>query len=129
MAAALAAAHRDLDTVVVEKSRYFGGSTARSGGGVWIPGNYALKAARQADPEDLDRAKTYLDAIVGDVVPKVRRDTYVDRGPEVLDFLHEHTPLEFSWVPEYADYLPERPGGRPRGRSVEPEPLDARFLG
>ncbi|MEV5002094.1 3-oxosteroid 1-dehydrogenase [Nocardioides sp. LML1-1-1.1] len=129
MSAALAAARQGLDTVLVEKSPYFGGSTARSGGGVWIPGNYALRAAGQVDAGDQEAAKTYLDAIVGDVVPKVRRDTYLDRGPEVLDFLREHTPLEFTWVPEYADYLPEQPGGRPRGRSVEPVPMDARFLG
>jgi 3-oxosteroid 1-dehydrogenase len=129
MSAALAAGRRGLDTILVEKSAYFGGSTARSGGGVWIPGNYALKEAGEVDPGDIDRAKTYLDAIVGDVVPKVRRDTYLDRGPEVMDFLRENTPVRFTWVPEYADYLPEQPGGRPRGRSVEPVPLDARFLG
>ncbi|HEU5454065.1 MAG TPA: FAD-dependent oxidoreductase, partial [Nocardioides sp.] len=45
MTAALAAGLRGLETVVVEKSPWFGGSTARSGGGVWIPGNYALEAA------------------------------------------------------------------------------------
>ncbi|MFJ9315796.1 3-oxosteroid 1-dehydrogenase [Pimelobacter simplex] len=129
MSAALAASAQGLDTVLVEKSSYFGGSTARSGGGVWIPGNYALESAGQVDPGDREAAKTYLDSIVGDVVPKVRRDTYLDRGPEVLDFLREKTPLRFTWVPEYADYLPEQPGGRPRGRSVEPVPLDARFLG
>lgn len=129
MSAALAASAQGLDTVLVEKSGYFGGSTARSGGGVWIPGNYALEAAGQVDPGDREAAKTYLDSIVGDVVPKERRDTYLDRGPEVLDFLREKTPLRFTWVPEYADYLPEQPGGRPRGRSVEPVPLDARFLG
>jgi len=129
MSAALAASAQGLDTVLVEKSGYFGGSTARSGGGVWIPGNYALEAASQVDPGDREAAKTYLDSIVGDVVPKARRDTYLDRGPEVLDFLKERTPLRFTWVPEYADYLPEQPGGRPRGRSVEPVPLDARFLG
>lgn len=129
MTAALAAGRRGLDTIVVEKSAYFGGSTARSGGGVWIPGNYALKEAGQDDPGDIERAKTYLDAIVGDVVPKVRRDTYLERGPEVMDFIKENAPVRFRWVPEYADYLPEQPGGRPRGRSVEPVPLDARFLG
>ena len=127
MTAALAAAKRGLDTVLVEKSGHFGGSTARSGGGVWIPGNYALQEAGQAD--DLADAKLYLDSIVGDVVPKVRRDTYVDRGAEVMDFLKAHTPLRFKWVPEYADYHPEAPGGRLRGRSCEPVPLDARFLG
>ncbi|GAB4003306.1 3-oxosteroid 1-dehydrogenase [Nocardioides ultimimeridianus] len=129
MSAALAASRKGLDTVLIEKSAYFGGSTARSGGGVWIPGNYALEAAGQVDPGDREAAKTYLDAIVGDTVPKVRRDTYLDRGPEVLEFLRDNTPVTFTWVPEYADYLPERPGGRPRGRSVEPVPLDARFLG
>ena len=127
MTAALAAAARGLDTVLIEKSSYFGGSTARSGGGVWIPGNYALKAAGQDDP--LENAKLYLDSIVGDVVPKVRRDTYLERGPEVMDFIKERTPLRFTWVPQYADYHPEAPGGRAAGRSAEPVPMDARFLG
>lgn len=129
MSAALAAARRGLDVVLVEKSGYFGGSTARSGGGVWIPGNYALREAGQVSPDDLEESKRYLDAIVGDVVPKVRRDTYLERGPEVMDFLREHTPVRFAWVPQYSDYLPERPGGRAAGRSVEPVPMDARFLG
>lgn len=127
MSAALAAADRGLDTILLEKSRWFGGSTARSGGGVWIPGNYALKAAGQDDA--LENSKLYLDSIVGDVVPKVRRDTYLDRGAEVMDFLKARTPVRFTWVPDYADYHPEQPGGRARGRTVEPVPLDASFLG
>ena len=68
MTAALAARRRGLETVLLEKSAYFGGSTARSGGGVWIPGNYALREAGQADPPEA--SKRYLDAIVGDVVPE-----------------------------------------------------------
>ena len=47
MTAALAAGTAGLETLLVEKSGYFGGSTARSGGGVWIPGNYALREAGQ----------------------------------------------------------------------------------
>ena len=130
MTAALAASRRHgLRTILIEKSPYFGGSTARSGGGVWIPSNYALQDAGQVDPDDTERAKTYLDSIVGDVVPKVRRDTYIDRGPEVMDFIKANTRVRFQWVPDYADYLPEKPGGRPAGRSVEPVPMDARFLG
>ncbi len=127
MTAALAARERGLDTVLLEKSSYFGGSTARSGGGVWIPNNYALQAAGQGD--DPEQSRLYLDSIVGDVVPKVRRDTYLARGPEVMDFIKERTPLRFVWVPQYADYHPEAPGGRPAGRSAEPVPMDARFLG
>src|SRR6478736_9788538 len=126
MTAALAAKKRGLETVLIEKSSYFGGSTARSGGGVWIPNNYALKKAGQDDDPKLSR--TYLDSIVGDVVPKVRRDTYLDRGPEVLDFIRQTTPLRFTWVPQYADYHPEAPGGRLAGRSSGPTPLAAGFL-
>lgn len=128
MTAALAAkAAFGLDTLLVEKSSYFGGSTARSGGGVWIPGNYALRQARQIDTPA--QAKEYLAAIVGDEVPAIRRDTYIDRGPGVLDFVRDHTPLQVQWVPDYADYQPEQPGGRAAGRSVEPVPMDAGFLG
>ncbi len=129
MSAALAAAKQGLDVVLIEKSGYFGGSTARSGGGVWIPGNYALKAAKQVSPTDQDEAKLYLDSIVGDTVPKVRRDTYLDRGAEVMDFIRDNTPVRFKWVPNYSDYLPEQPGGRAAGRSCEPVPIDAGFLG
>ena len=129
MTAALAAAQHGLDTVVIEKSAYFGGSTARSGGGVWIPGNQALRDAGQVDGDDAEEARRYLDSIVGDVVPKERRDTFLDRGPEVMDFILDNTPVRFNWVPEYSDYLPEQPGGRPRGRSVEPVPMDGRILG
>ncbi|MEV7398143.1 3-oxosteroid 1-dehydrogenase [Aeromicrobium sp. NPDC092404] len=129
MTAALAAAEHGLETVLIEKSPYFGGSTARSGGGVWIPGNRALKAAGQVAPDDAEQSSRYLESIVGDVVPRERRDTFLDRGPEVMDFLLDKTPVQFAWVPEYSDYLPEQPGGRARGRSVEPVPMDGRILG
>jgi 3-oxosteroid 1-dehydrogenase len=129
MSAALRAAHHGLRVVLLEKSEYFGGSTARSGGGVWIPGNYALVEAGQVEAGDAERAKTYLDSIVGAAVPKTKRDTYIDRGPEVMDFIRKKTPVRFAWVPQYADYQPEQPGGRLAGRSVEPVPMDARFLG
>src|SRR3954466_6414438 len=97
MCAALAAAKQGLDVVLVERSGYFGGSTARSGGGVWMPGNAARTRAGQVSPDELEQAKLYLDSIVGDVVPKVRRDTYLERGPEVLDFIHASTPVRFQW--------------------------------
>ncbi|SFQ08870.1 3-oxosteroid 1-dehydrogenase [Amycolatopsis arida] len=127
MTAALTAALRGLDVVVIEKAARFGGSTARSGGGVWIPGNEVLRAAGVEDTPEA--AKTYLASIVGDVVPAELRDTYIDRGPEVVRLVHRHTPLRLRWVPGYADYHPEAPGGRPGGRSVEPRPLDGRVLG
>jgi 3-oxosteroid 1-dehydrogenase len=127
MTAALAAAHRGLSVVVLEKAAHFGGSTARSGGGVWLPGNHALRAAGIDEPPE--RAREYLASIVGDVVPAVRRDTFLAHGPEVLRFVCDHTPLKFRWVRDYSDYHPEAPGGRPGGRSVEPVALDGHLLG
>ena len=58
-----------------------------------------------------------------------RIDTYLERGPEMLSFVLEHTPLKMCWVPRYSDYYPEAPGGRAEGRSIEPKPFNARKLG
>ncbi len=127
MTAALAAAHHGLSVVLLEKAPCFGGSTARSGGGVWLPGNHALRAAGIDEPPE--RAREYLASIVGDVVPAVRRDTFLAHGPEVLKFVCDHTPLKFRWVRDYSDYHPEAPGGRPGGRSVEPMAFDGKLLG
>jgi len=127
MVAALTAAHSGLSAVVIEKAAHFGGSTARSGGGVWIPNNEILKRAGVTDTAEA--ARTYLHTIIGDAVPPERIDTYLQRGPEMLSFVLRHTPLKMCWVPGYSDYYPEQPGGRPGGRSIEPEPFDATRLG
>ncbi|WP_019931597.1 3-oxosteroid 1-dehydrogenase [Nocardia sp. BMG111209] len=129
MTAALTAAHHGLRAVIIEKAAHYGGSTARSGGGVWIPGNKALVAAGRGDDADREQARTYLHSIIGDVVPKERIDTYIDRGAEAFDFVLAHTPLKMKWVPGYSDYYPEAPGGRGEGRSCEPAPFDAKILG
>ncbi|MCU1644600.1 MAG: 3-oxosteroid 1-dehydrogenase [Nocardia sp.] len=127
MAAALTAAHHGLSTVIVEKARHWGGSTARSGGGVWIPGNSVLR--QQAPADHIEAARTYLTSIVGEYGDAGRIDTYIDRGPEALDFLIAHSALNLKWVTGYSDYYPEAPGGRAHGRSVEPKPFDAKGLG
>ena len=127
MVAALTAAHQGLSTVVIEKAPHYGGSTARSGGGVWIPNNEILK--RDGVTDTPEAARTYLHGIVGDVVEAERIDTYLDRAPEMLSFVLRHTPLKMTWVPGYSDYYPEAPGGRPGGRSIEPKPFNAKKLG
>ncbi|QBS46127.1 3-oxosteroid 1-dehydrogenase [Nocardia sp. CS682] len=127
MTAALTAAHHGLSVVLIEKAAHYGGSTARSGGGVWIPGNKALRASGR--PDDREAARTYLHSIIGDVVPKDRIDTYIDRGAEAFDFVLDHTPLKMKWVPGYSDYYPEAPGGLGAGRSCEPTPFNAKVLG
>ncbi|HMS74973.1 3-oxosteroid 1-dehydrogenase [Gordonia sp. (in: high G+C Gram-positive bacteria)] len=127
MSAAITAANKGLKTILIEKSPYWGGSTSRSGGGVWIPGNSVLK--RDGVDDTVARAREYVHAIIGEHAPAEKIDAYIDRGPEALDFLMAHAPLEFEWVRDYSDYYPEAPGGRLGGRSIEPKPFDARRLG
>ncbi|HEY0448031.1 3-oxosteroid 1-dehydrogenase [Actinophytocola sp.] len=127
MTAALTAARHGLDTVLVEKADRFGGSTARSGGGVWVPNNDVLLRAGVADTPE--QAESYLAHIVGDVVEPALRKAFLDAGPDMVRFVLANTPLRMRWVPDYADYYPEAPGGQPRGRSIEPRPMDARVLG
>src|SRR4051794_4626588 len=65
MTAALTAQRKGLRVVVVEKAAHYGGSTARSGGGVWIPNNEVLRSDGVSDTAEA--ARTYLHSIVGDV--------------------------------------------------------------
>ena len=127
MVAALTAAHRGLSVIVIEKAAHYGGSTARSGGGVWIPNNEVLRRAGVRDTPEA--ARTYLHGIIGEVVAPERIDAYLDRAPEMMSFVLKSAPLRMCWVPNYSDYYPEEPGGRPGGRSIEPKPFNARKLG
>lgn len=127
MTAALTAAHHGLTVVVVEKAGCFGGSTARSGGGVWVPNNAVLRKAGVRDTPQ--RAAAYLEHLLGDTISEPRRNALLQHGPEMLDLVLANTPLDFAWVPGYSDYYPEAPGGVPEGRSIEPRPLDGRLLG
>jgi 3-oxosteroid 1-dehydrogenase len=127
MTAALTAAHLGATAVVLEKTGAFGGTTARSGGGIWAPGNQVLRRAGIADTPE--RADAYLAHLTGDDVPAELRHALLEHCPAMLDIVLATTPLRFAWVPGYADYYPEAPGGLASGRSIEPVPLDGKVLG
>ena len=127
MTAALTAARRGLSVAVIEKTSHFGGSTARSGGGVWVPGNSVLRQAGVKDAPEL--ASAYLAHVAGDGVSPLRQRALLEHGPAMLDLVRSATPVDFAWVPGYADYYPEAPGGLASGRTIEPVPLDGRVLG
>ncbi len=127
MTAALTAARHGLSVVVVEKTGRFGGSTARSGGGVWVPNNSVLKRAGVKDSPE--QASAYLAHVAGQEVGKERQAALLEHGPAMLDLVRASTPMEFAWVPGYCDYYPEASGGLASGRSVEPRLLDGRVLG
>src|SRR3954447_26049952 len=124
MVAALAAAHHGLSAIVLEKASTYGVSTARSGGGLWMPGNEVLERAGITGD-----AGSYLAHVAGPDATPARQNAFLSAAPGVLAFVSAHTPLEFAWVPGYPDYSPEAPGGLAAGRSVEPKPLDARLVG
>lgn len=127
LTAALTAAHNGLRAVIIEKAPHYGGSTARSGGGVWIPNNEVLR--RDGVEDTPEAARTYLHSIIGDTVAPERIDTYLERGPEMLSMVLENSLLELQWVTDYSDYYPDAPGGRLGGRSLEPVPFDGHRLG
>src|SRR5450432_846415 len=104
MTAALTAAQHGLTALVIEKTSTFGGSTARSGGGLWVPGNEVLNRAGVADTPE--HARDYLTHVVGDLVPAARQRALLEHGPAMVSFVRRHAPLEFAWVPGYADYYP-----------------------
>ena len=127
MTAALTAAHRGATVVVLEKTGSFGGSTARSGGGIWAPGNAVLRRAGVTDTPEL--ARSYLAQVAGEDVPAELRDALLEHCPAMLDLVLATTPLRLAWVPGYADYYPEAPGGLAAGRSIEPVPFNGSVLG
>lgn len=125
--AALSAKEAGLSVLVVEKSSYFGGSTALSGGGFWIPNNSLLLDNGVVDSPE--RVSEYLRNVTAGEVPDDRWRPFVQHGPAAVDVLRRMTPLRFQFMAEYADYFPELPGGSATGRAMEPKPFDARRLG
>ncbi|MFJ9852897.1 FAD-dependent oxidoreductase [Streptomyces sp. NPDC101150] len=122
LAAALTARLRGLSVLVVEKTAFYGGSTALSGGAIWVPTNFHLDAAGLGDTRE--KARAYLDATVGDRVPDALKDAYLSNGPRMVREFHDRTDVKFVYTPGYCDYFPERLGGYPQGRSIEPAIFD-----
>jgi 3-oxosteroid 1-dehydrogenase len=128
MTAALTANAAGLSVLIVEKSSYFGGSTALSGGGIWVPGAPAQRRAGYVpSPEGVVE---YLHQITNGLVSDARIRQYVESSPKTLEFLEELSGwLEFVWKPGYADYYPELPGGSELGSTINVPPIDLRKLG
>ncbi|GAA1267261.1 3-ketosteroid-delta-1-dehydrogenase [Pseudonocardia aurantiaca] len=127
MAAALAAKERGLDVLIVEKTDYVGGSTARSGGAFWIPANPILR--ENGSPDSPEQAAEYTRAVVGGTAPDERWQAFLEHGTETVEMLRRTTPMKFIWAKGYSDYHAELPGGSAVGRTCECRPFDASVLG
>jgi len=127
MAAACTAAVKGRSVLLLEHADRVGGTTAISGGMVWIPANHKMREAGVDD--DLDRARDYLRATVPGADADARLRTFLERGDEAVRFLEANTHLKLQPVRRYPDYYPDRPGATPGGRVLEPVPYDGRDLG
>jgi 3-oxosteroid 1-dehydrogenase len=114
--------------LILEKQPMIGGTSAFSGGMLWIPNNDYLKAVGLKDSDE--KARAYMDAVIGDPLPSstpARRDAYVRGAPEMLRFM---TQLGLRMRHAHlADYYDEKTGGMADGRSVVPKLFDVRALG
>lgn len=127
MLAACRAADNGLSVLVVEKCEVYGGTTAISGGGIWIPCNHVSEAAGARD--SFDEALTYVRACVGENMSETRVHAYLKHGPRMVRYLHDSTRVRFVPLPEYADYFQDKPGAKPGFRSLDPKPFNAAQLG
>ncbi|MGH3639385.1 MAG: FAD-dependent oxidoreductase [Mycobacterium sp.] len=121
LTAALTAAVGGASVAVYEKAETVGGTTAVSGGIVWIPAHH-----RSPDGElTVDDAMRYLEAQSLGAMDTGLVETFVRTGPEMLDFVEKHSELQFEIAAGFPDYKPELPGGRPTGgRSLNAKPFD-----
>lgn len=127
MTAALCAKGEGLSSVVIEQAAVYGGTSAVSGGGIWIPCNDGMPATGISDsPEE---ALTYLKHLTGGDVPLPRLEAYVSQAPKMVRHLKNAFGVEFRPVAKYPDYFPNEAGGKPGARTMEPVPFDAAQLG
>ena len=126
LSTAVTAAVKGLDVIVAEKSTVFGGTTAVSGGWLWIPNTPHAHRAGKAEP--IENVKTYLKNILGEKYDESRIHQYLTKAPEMIDFFEKSSSVKFTagaLVPDFFDIE----GSRVGWRSVVAKPFDGRELG
>ena len=125
LSAAIVMAKAGLDVLVVEKADLFGGTTALSGGVLWIPGN---RWDPQKGEEARVMARRYLNAEAGETLDSESVEQFLKNAPHMVEWFERETCVRF--VPtQYPDYHPDQPGGAVVGRSILAQPFDIRALG
>lgn len=127
-ATALGAADEGLSVLMLEATDKWGGSTAMSGGGMWLPNNPLMQRAGVGDSRD--EALAYMEATVGDAgtaASRARKEAFVDGVADFVLTAEKHG-MRFARATDYPDYYPELPGGK-IGRAIEAQPFDAKRIG
>ena len=128
MCAALACVDQGMKPLILEKENLVGGSTALSGGILWIPGNSVM--ARAGAQDSIEEGLTYLKSLVPEQPGSTlaRKEAYMNTGPKMVDWLASKG-VQFVYADGWPDYYDEKPGGKPRGRSLGMALFDVRRLG
>ena len=126
LATAITARKRGLDVVVLEKEPVFGGTTALSGGVLWIP--LGPHGRKQNPADTLEAVRTYMQQETGKFYDAAAVEAFLANGPKMVEFFERETAAQF--IPTlYPDYHPDAPGGVDLGRSILAAPYDIRGLG
>ena len=124
---ALVAADNHADVLVIEKEAQWGGTSATSGAGIWIPNSDQARAAGFED--NVDDAFKYVRALSKENVPDANIRAFVENASPMLRWVTNNTEISYQAFP-YPDYHAENPGGSPTGyRTHMPLPIDGKKLG
>ncbi|MCP5041582.1 MAG: FAD-binding protein [bacterium] len=127
MTAGIIAADAGARVLLIEKSPQYGGSSAMSGGGLWVPNNHMMSSGGFRDTPEA--AFAYMKGCVGEIVSDARIHAYLDNAPKAVRHLCEKARLRMQLVPDYADYYLEVEGSMEGGRCLEASAYHARELG
>lgn len=126
-ATAITARKAGLNVLLTEKASVFGGTTATSGGYIWVPGNSLAKAEGLND--DPDDQRLYLRNELGDDYDPLLVEAYLANGSAMVDFFVNEVGIPFCAAVQVPDYHPEVPGASLGGRSLFTRPVSAKILG
>lgn len=116
------------EVLIIEKTDKVGGTSATSGGGIWIPVNHYAKACG-ADDSAEDAKKYLMGTLFGEDVPEEMIDTYIEQSPKMLKFLADRTDVIYESLEHYPDYYTNYDGAKSGHRSLEPKPIAMSELG
>ncbi|MCG2572884.1 FAD-dependent oxidoreductase [Acinetobacter sp. ME22] len=126
LSSAVTAAHDGLKVIVAEKASVFGGTSAVSGGWLWIPNTPHAERKGQAEP--IAAPKQYLKNVLGEQYDEIKIHTYLTQAPKMVEFFEKNTEVKFEIgraVPDFFDVS----GSRVGWRSIVAAPYDGRLLG
>nr|MBP7910275.1 FAD-dependent oxidoreductase [Pseudomonadales bacterium] len=125
LTAAVRARDLGLEVLVIEKTGQYGGSSAMSGGVLWLPNSPLVAGAGGSD--SAEEGKRYMKSVIDEPHLDKRIDAYVEQIPAFIDFLHRSTHLRLAPLPQFPDMYPDNPDAKMH-RCHEAVPFHARAL-